>query len=157
NMLIDVLDEVGAWAFFVFSINKKFHVAAKFVDLVFDSGENLAVPPMWYGLEIYRHTICQVVDECMTDPTSDPFLRAFLADDINEICECMRNVSVYVTRKVTDWRVREVVRDAFSFALKHPEQFTLLAAKKRKGYQGHTPNIVGFTALFRAIHKFVDA
>jgi hypothetical protein len=154
NAICDALDAAGPWTFWTFGIHKPFLPTTKFVDTVFDSGENLAVPPMWYNLELFRHAICQAVDDCMREKTRAEFWEAYLKDDIVGIQACVRTIWNYVPRKVTDSRIREVMREAFDFVLKHPEQFTLLAAEKREGYHGHTPNMIAFTSIFGAIHEF---
>jgi len=156
NDIMDELDRAGPWSFFTFSIHKPYVVTTKFVDLIFDAGENLAVPHTWYNIELFRHAICLAVDDCMTPLNRARFWDAFLKDDVPGIQACVRNLLVYVIRKVGDPRLREIVRDALQFALKHPEQFTLLAAHRRDSYQGHTPNMVAFTALFDTIHRFAE-
>ena len=55
---------------------------------------------------------------------------------------------------VDDRRWFEVANDGLMFAEKHTEQFTLLANETKKSYKGHTPNMVGFSSLFGAIHRF---
>jgi hypothetical protein len=156
NAIMDELDQAGSWSFFTFSIHKPYVVTTKFVDTIFDSGENLAAPPTWYNIELFRHAICLAVDDCMTPLNRSRFWEAFLKDDVTGIQACVRNLLVYVIRKVGDPRLREIMRDALQFALKHPEQFTLLAANRRDSYQGHTPNMVAFTSLFNAIHEFAE-
>lgn len=154
NAICDALDAAGPWTFWTYGIHKPYLPTTKFVDTVFDSGENLAVPAMWYNLELFRHAICQAVDDSMREKTRADFWEAYLKDDIAGIQACVRTIRNYIPRKVTDWRIREVMREAFDFVLKHPEQFTLLAAERREGYHGHTPNMIAFTSVFGAIHEF---
>ncbi|CAA2137679.1 DUF3800 domain-containing protein [Methylobacterium bullatum] len=155
--IISALSTAGAWQFYSFSIHKPYMATSKFVDTVFDSGENAAVPAMWYNLELFRHALCCAVDLCMTPLNRERFWNSFIKDDVQGIHACVRTLDNYVLRYVLDPRMREVMRDAFRFVLKHPEEFTLTAAEKRQSYQGHTPNMVAFTSLFNEIHLFADA
>jgi len=153
---LDILDETGPWKFHITEIEKPYIATAKFVDTIFDSGENLAVPWLWYNFEMFRHTICCLIDRVLTQRNKEGFWEAYLADNMAGIQASIRNAKTYLDRLDIDRRLRQVVTEAFLFALKHPEQFTLLASMKRRSYQGHTPNMIGFSSLIQAIHGFVD-
>jgi hypothetical protein len=105
---------------------------------------------------MFRHVLCCAVDDMLTPRNRERFWWAFLADDMAAIQSCIRNAETYLDRVTEDQRLRQVVRDAFRFALRHPEELTLSASKGRRAYQGHTPNMVGFSTLLQAIHDFVD-
>jgi hypothetical protein len=154
--VLDALDEVGPWRFHVTAIEKPYLATTKFVDTVFDCGENLAVPQLWYNFEMFRHALCCAVDEMLTPRNRKRFWWAFLADDVAGIQSCIRNAETYLDRVPDDRRLRHVVRDSFRFALRHPEELTLSASKGRRAYQGHTPNMIAFSSLLQAIHDFVD-
>lgn len=154
--LLDALDRLGPWRFSLQVIAKPYIATTKFVDTIFDSGENAAVPPMWYNFELFRHALCIAIDEMLTDANRRAFWEAFLADDVVGIQQCIRKAQTYLMRKVPDARMREVIREAFGFALRHPGEFTLTANSSRRGYQGHTPNMIGFCGLLREVHAFVD-
>jgi hypothetical protein len=154
--VLDALDANGPWEFSLTVIHKPYLGTTKFVDTVFDAGENLAVPPMWYNLEFFRHTLCVAIDDALTPLNRQRFWTAYMADDVSGIQACIRNARTYVLRKVDDRRIREVIVDGFDFALRHPEELTLGAAARRDSYKGHTPNMVAFTCLLGAVHGFVD-
>jgi hypothetical protein len=154
--ILDALNNTCAWKFHITEIDKSYIATTKFVDTVFDSGENLAVPWLWYNFEMFRHTLCCLVDEILTPRNRERFWEAYLADDMAGIQASIRNAKTYLDRLTIDRRLRQVVVEAFLFVLKHPEQFTLLASKTRRSYQGHTPNMIAFSSLLRAIHDFVD-
>ena len=157
HVIMDALDTLGPWRLSMTVIDKPYLATTKFVDLVFDSGENAAVPPLWYNLELFRHAICIAVDDMLTDLNRRRFWDAFLADDAEGVKACIRNAMTYLTRKVQDARLRQVVKDACDFALRHPERFTIRGGSGRRAYQGHTPNIVAFTVLMRSVHDFAEA
>lgn len=154
--VLDALDTNGPWEFSLTVIHKPYLGTTKFVDTVFDAGENLAVPPMWYNLEFFRHMLCAAIDEALTPMNRKRFWEAYMADDVAEIQRSIRNARTYVLRKVDDRRLREVIVEGFDFALRHPEELTLSATARRDSYKGHTPNMVAFTCLLRSVHGFVD-
>lgn len=155
--VLDALDQVGPWRFHVTAIDKPYLATTKFVDTVFDAGENLAVPPLWYNFQMFRHVLCCTVDELLTQRNRERFWWAYIADDMAGIQSCIRNAETYLDRVTKDRRLCQVVRAAFRFALRHPEELTLSASKGRRAYQGHTPNMIAFSSLLQAIHDFVDA
>ena len=155
--IIDTLNGAGEWSLHLTNIHKPYLATTKFVDTIFDSGENVAVPWHWYNLQLFRHVLCCAIDELLTPLNRQRFWEAYLADDMALIQVCIRNAGTYLTRRIGDSRLRQVIREAFDFALRHPEQFTLSASKGRRGYQGHTPNMVAFSSLLGQIHKFAAA
>lgn len=154
--VLNALDEVRPWQFHVTTIEKPYLATTKFVDTVFDAGENLAVPSLWYNFQMFRHVLCCAIDDMLTPRNRERFWWAFLVDDMAGIQSCIRNAETYLDRITDDQRLRQVVRDAFQFALRHPEELTLSASRGRRAYQGDTPNMVAFSSLLQAVHDFVD-
>jgi hypothetical protein len=152
--LIDVLDAAAPWEFHVTLIHKPYLATTKFVDTVFDAGENVGARSLWYNLEFFRHTICCAIDEMLTCRNREKFWSAFLTDDVEGIKASIRNAQTYLDRRVNARRLREVIRDAFHCALGYPEELTLSAAATRRAYKGHTPNMVAFSSLLHAINDF---
>ena len=72
--LIDALDRATKWTFSLTAIHKPYLATTKFVDTVFDNGENLAVRPQWYIHENLRHAICCTVDDMLTPLQSEALL-----------------------------------------------------------------------------------
>jgi hypothetical protein len=157
HALIETLAAGGPWQFNVFSIHKPYIAPTKFVDLIFDPGENEAVPNYWYWDEMHRHVLCLVVDSAMERPLGEAFWRAFLKDDVEAIIEIATMIEQSVKASTEPMGIKKVFQAAIGWAKKHPEQFTLIATEKRKGYQGHSPNIIAFTQAFQAVHEFCKA
>lgn len=157
NRLMDAFDAAGSWSFSVSLIEKPYIATTKFVDMIFDTGENGAVPWIWYNNELFRHQLCISVDELLTDNNRRRFWAAFLEADIPTLQECVRNAWTYVARKVDDPRVSRVIRDGFDFFLRNPDEFAIGPRGGRRGYQGQTPNMVAFSCLLRAINGFAEA
>jgi hypothetical protein len=156
NRILDALDESGEWSFSVTLIEKPYVATTKFVDLIFDSGENAAVPPIWYSHELFRHQLCIAIDDILTDRNRRQFWEAYLAGNVVALQACVRNAWTYINRYISDSRVSRVIRDAFDFFLRHPEQFTIGPLPGRRGYQGDTPNMIAFSCLLTAINAFAE-
>jgi hypothetical protein len=105
---------------------------------------------------MFRHVLCCAVDDMLTPRNRERFWWTFLADDVAGLQSCIRNAETYLDRITDDRRLRQVVRDAFRLALRHPAELTLSASKGRRAYQGHAPNMVAFSTLLQAVHDFVD-
>lgn len=156
NELMDAFEASGPWSFSVSIIEKPYVATTKFVDMVFDTGENGAVPWIWYNNELFRHQLCISVDELLTDRNRRRFWSAFLTGDIPTLQECVRNAWTYVNRKVADPRLSRVIRDGFDFFLRNPDEFGIGPHGGRRAYQGHTPNMVAFSCLLRATNAFAE-
>ena len=114
----------------------------KFVDTVFDNGENLAVRPRGIH-EYFRHTICCTIDDMLTSLNQRLYWSAFLSGNRDDLKRSFRNALTYLDRHVKDRRLYEVIRDALQFAIRHPDQFTL--PHGWKSVPDRTPNMVAFT------------
>lgn len=154
--LMDALDAETPWQFHLTTIHKPYLATTKFVDTVFDSGENVAVPPLWYNVEVFRHVLCCVIDNMLTPRNRERFWWAYLSNNIDGFKAAIRNAETYLDRATKDRRTRQIIRDAFRFALRHPDQFRLTTSKPRRAYQLDTPNMVAFSSLLQAIHHFVE-
>jgi hypothetical protein len=142
------------WEFHVSIIEKPYLSVTKFVDSVFDSFENKGVRWLWYNHELFRHTLCILFDEVLSTQKKQVFWNAYLKDDYTEICSVVKWALKKLDSFSMDQRLRTVAIDGLSFALKYPEEITLLASRTKKSYRGHTPNMVGFSSLIHAIHNF---
>jgi Protein of unknown function (DUF3800) len=154
--LIEALDAATIWQFPITIIEKPYLATTKFVDSVFDSGENIGARSFWYNVAYFRHVLCCLVDNLLTPRNRQRFWSAYLADDYEELKAAIRNAQTYLNRYTSDRRLTEVVVDAFRFALKYPEEITLTASARRDSYKGHTPNMVAFSSLIQEIHKFAE-
>jgi hypothetical protein len=152
--ILQVLDSLGPWKFHVAEIHKPFIAPTKFVDVLFDAGENEAVEWHWYNHDYYRQTLCAVIDDAMRPKSALAFWESFLKDDITGILDVARTVWTYVLRHEARDDVRNVIRAAFSYAYANPDAFTLMATSREVGYQNHSPNVIAFTVLFPQIHAF---
>lgn len=142
------------WVFHLTVIEKPYLAVTKFVDSIFDSYENQGVPWLWYNHELFRHTLCCLFDTVLTREKKKDFWEAYLRDDYDTIVSIAKWTTDALGTFELDKRLEEVARGGLSFALKYPEEITLMASTSRKSYKGHTPNMVAFSALIHAIHQF---
>lgn len=152
--LINVLDETQ-WKFHYTKIQKKYIAPTKFVDTVFDCYDNPAVHPFWYTTELFRHTLCILIDDMMTDGLDVEFWNAYLKDELIGIINVCREI-LDKSNRISDNRAREVVGAGLRYAIENPEILTLISAKGKSAYKKQTPNIVAFSSLLIAIHKFCN-
>ena len=109
---------------------------------------------MWYNHEFSRHTLCILFDDLLDLKKKKEFWSAYLKDDYKGICAVANWALVRLDSFPMDRRLREVATDGLTFALKYPAEITLMASRTKRSYKGHTPNMVAFSSLIQAIHKF---
>ncbi|WP_301179558.1 DUF3800 domain-containing protein [Thalassolituus sp. UBA3500] len=152
--LIKALEGVD-WQFHYTAIEKRYISPTKFVDTVFDCYDNPAVHPLWYTTELFRHTLCILIDDMMEGGVDVAFWQYYLADDVDgliEICGILLERAPHIFDK----RACEVVTDGLEYAIQNPDIFTLIAAKGKSAYKKQTPNIVAFSSLLTATHRFCN-
>ena len=143
----------NTWAFHLTKVEKQYLVATKFVDTFFDSFENPAVPYLWYNHDLFRHTLCCLFDDALTDRSKRAFWDAYLTEDWSSLKAVIRNVKTYLPRYAKDRRLFNVALDSLNFALAYPDEITILTRGRNK-YKPHTPNMVGFNSLLLAVRGF---
>ncbi len=153
HSLLDQLEKVN-WIFHNCSIHKPYLVPTKFVDTVFDPFENKAVPRMWYYHEMFRHSLCLFFDDIFSNSDKEIFWKNYLTNNSNGMKEFIAAIICIIEPLSLDPRLKQVVLDALFFASKYPDELTLMAHNSKKAYKPHTPNMVGFSSLIHAVHKF---
>lgn len=152
---LEVLSD-KTWVFHVSVIEKPYLATTKFVDSIFDSGENKGARWLWYNHEYFRHTLCCLIDDVLTDRNRRNFWNAYLNDDYEEVKNAIKNAITYLSRFAKDKRLYTVAIDGLQYALYHPKDITLMANRSKKSYKGHTPNMVAFTSLIQSVHSFCE-
>jgi hypothetical protein len=150
--LLDALKDAD-WQFHYTIIEKSYIAPTKFVDTIFDSYDNPAVHPLWYLTDLFRHTLCILVDDMMEGDLDKTFWGYYLADDSDGLIEVAK-ILLERAPFIYDPRACEVVMEGLSYAIDHPEIFTLVAAKGKSAYKKQTPNIIAFSSLLTATHRF---
>lgn len=148
-----LLDDIK-WVFHVTVIEKPYLAVTKFVDSLFDPYENKGARWLWYNHKFFRHTLCILLDDILFLEDKKAFWTAYLKDDFLGIASVVKIVLKRLNTVNLDKRLYQVVVESLNFALEHPEEITLLANRTKKSYKGHTPNMVAFSSLIQAVHKF---
>lgn len=145
------------WEFFLFQMQKPYLSVTKFVDTIFDPADNKGIPPFWYRKDYYRHTLCCLFDDALTEKSKQKFWLAYLDDDRNEIINVLRNVKNYISRycKIGD-ELHTVAMRGIDFAIKNIEEIGLFNKNKKSAYKQNTPNMVAFSVLLQAVHLFCE-
>ncbi len=143
------------WVFHLTVIEKPYLSITKFIDTIFDSGENKGARWSWYYHEFFRHSLCCFFDDLLPLEKKQQFWNAYLQDDDQGVCsvvkyalECLDEID-----KI-DARLKQVSKDSLTFALEHPEDITLMGSQKKNSYKGHSPNMVAFISLLQSVHGF---
>lgn len=142
------------WIFHLTIIEKPYLAIAKFVDSLFDSYENKGARWLWYNHEFFRHALCCLFDELFSNEDKKIFWNSYLKDDFTGISTAVKIALNRLEQFEIDKRLYQVSSEALHFALKYPEEITLMASKTKKSYKGHTPNMIAFSSLIQAVHKF---
>jgi len=142
------------WTFHLTVIEKPYLSVTKFVDTVFDSFENKGARWLWYNHEFFRHVLCCLFDQVLSDQMKKDFWDAYLKDDRQSIMSVIKIALKKLSELPIDARLYQVSKDALDFALKYPDEITLMASMTKKSYKGHTPNMVAFSSMIQAVHKF---
>ncbi len=154
HAVLDSIGECEPWVLNLFSVHKPYIAPTKFVDMIFDPGENNATLGHWYWDEMHRHVLCLVTDSAMSRELAEKFWEAFLNDDAKGIISVATDIANSVRKSSEPAAIKTVFRKSIKWAKENHEEFTLLVTEKRKGYQGHSPNVIAFTQAFQAIHQF---
>lgn len=153
STFLSLLDKTN-WIFHIMAIEKPYLSITKFVDSLFDSYENKGARWLWYNHEFFRHTLCCLFDDVLLEEDKKNFWQSYLADDFDGICKIVKTVLQRLEQIQLDKRLYQVSCEGLQFALKYPEEITLMASRTKKSYKGHTPNMVAFSSLIQAVHKF---
>jgi hypothetical protein len=153
SSFLSLLDKTN-WVFHITAIEKPYLSTTKFVDSLFDSFENKGARWLWYNHEFFRHTLCCLFDDFLFEEDKKEFWQSYLADDFEGISKIVTTILQRLEQIQLDKRLNQVACEGLQFAIKYPEEITLMASRTKKSYKGHTPNMVAFSSLIQAVHKF---
>jgi len=137
-------------------LKKKYLLATKVFDSIFDSGENAAISWEDYNLRPLRIILAFKVAHIIDADTARMFWQCLLipkeADAyalLPQVCErLIENVP-----RLPDARSREIITDGLVWARDHPEAIQILN-DRRSAKQGHFPNMVAFTNLLNGLQHY---
>lgn len=139
--------------FFVSRVEKKYLLATKMFDTLFDSGENAAVPWHAYNLRHLKIIGAFKLAGILTEDIARDFWACLLMPRevdaraaLPPICEALK-ARLHI---LPDARSREILGQGLDWIIAHPEcvQF---AAEQKIAKQGHFPNLVAFSNLLQGL------
>jgi len=141
--------------FFVSRIEKRYLAATKFVDTLFDSFENKAVPWHVYNMRPMRLLLVFKVAYILSEETAIKFWSSILerneAKAYKLFLETLSDFEVNIG-ELPDARSRELIGEAINWAKNNPESIYIHTNSKAARY-GHLPNLAVFPNLLDGIEQ----
>lgn len=157
HAVLKVVRKAGP-AFFLARVEKRFVLAGKIYDTIFDSGENRAVPWTYYNLRPLRMMMVFKIADILDDALAESFWDALLEKGDERARTKMAGFCTALrarTHMIGDARSREVADDGLDWAVDNPEALRFTEADK-VGRKGHMPNMIGFGNLLAGIERQSD-
>lgn len=152
--LLKVIRKAGP-AFAVARVEKRYVVATKVFDTLFDAFENKAVPWHAYNIPALRMPLVFKVAYLLDDVAANVFIDALMDHNDQRAWSKMADFCRLLLPRVEDIpdvRSREIIGDALAWITENPEALHFVHSDK-VGRKSHLPNIVGFGNLLAAIEK----
>ncbi len=125
----------------------------KLVDVVFDSGENLAVPWHVYNVRPLRSFIVLKVAYILNEDLLMRFWEALMEPNKEKASKKMNLVLTGILPRISilpDARSREIIGQAVEWAIENPEAIMFYSTSKALR-NGHLPNMAAFPELLGSI------
>ena len=132
-------------------VHKPHLAAMKMFDLVFDSGNNPAVPNLAYGVRQLRLVNLMHFEQLLAQEDLKEFWSLFQAQNAGRFGVLLSKIRVRASVAPYDSRTLQRLSDVLKWASDHPE-----AVLDPFG-ESDSPNFVAFTALFQHLHSFHEA
>lgn len=153
--ILKVLRSSGAH-FFVSRVEKRYLLATKIFDTLFDSGENAAVGWHHYNFRALRVMLAFKLASTVDEDTAKLFWKCILEPKkeaaykmLPGICEALqRNIG-----QIPDERSRQVLGEGLEWARTHPEAIQIHTDRKIAKL-GHFPNMVAFANLLDGLEGY---
>ncbi|MBG1231096.1 DUF3800 domain-containing protein [Aestuariivirga litoralis] len=157
SQLLRILESAEA-TFFLSRVEKKYLLASKMFDVLFDSGENPAVPWQFYNLRGLRLIGVFKLSALIEEQTAKKFWASILEPDTKkahgilfEVCEeLLANIG-----NLPDEGSRKVLSEGLSWAKSHPEAIQVYTEHDLSKH-GHFPNLVAFSNLLRGLQSLSE-
>ncbi|MCR9240642.1 MAG: DUF3800 domain-containing protein [Rhodobiaceae bacterium] len=136
-------------------VEKKYLLATKVVDSIFDSGENPSVPWDFYNLRPLRMMLVFKLSSLLCDDLAKNFWsilmernKAKLLENLKKFCEAI----LVRVPELPDAHSRQLFTDAFQWVKENPDG-PLIFTQNRHDLKQHMPNTVAFSNLLRAVDQ----
>ena len=141
--------------FFVSRIEKRYLAATKFVDTLFDSYENKAVPWHVYNMRPMRLMLVFKVASILTEDTAQKFWSSILEKRERKayemFLESLQELKGNI-HELPDQRSRQLITDAIDWATQNPESI-YIHTNSKAARLGHLPNLAVFPNLLDGIEQ----
>jgi hypothetical protein len=139
--------------FFLCEVEKHWFVLAKVFDLLFDPVENRAVPRHVYLSRELRHITLFKMEPLFAEDDLRDFWGAMMQKKADVAVAALQAVLSRVIPRIAtlpDERSRELMTQAFEWALEYPDEITMTIGRK-SGILSHLPNVAMFSPALVAI------
>lgn len=150
--LLKVLRRAGP-AFALARVEKRYVIATKVFDTLFDSFENKAVPWHAYNEPSLRMLLVFKVAFILDEPLAERFLEALMEPNDKKAWAKMADFCrdlIPRVQLIPDARSREIVCEALQWIVDNSEALHFVHSDK-VGRKSHLPNLIGFGNLLNAI------
>lgn len=130
----------------------------KFFDIIFDSAENKAVPWQTYNMRYLRFLMLFKLAYIIDKESLRIFWNAIMESNPDRATEGVRKTLKALRPRVEalpDERSRQIVGDAFDWALGNIDKITFHANSKAARY-GHLPNLAVFPELLAGVEQWSE-
>lgn len=150
--LLGLLESTRGY-FFLSRVEKKYLIAVKIFDVLFDSGENAAVAWHNYNFKPLKIILAFKLASIIDDNIAKEFWEGLLKtkkDDAKKMLPNVCNALLKKIDKIPDKRSQEIFEQGLNWVIKHPDTINLLTEQKGAKH-GHFPNLVAFSNLLNGL------
>jgi hypothetical protein len=134
---------------FIFTQIHKPHVAAmKFVDTIFDSGNNEAMSNFHYGVRINRLYFAQIMSGLLDMTDREEFWKAYELCDSRGLVRILHRLEGRVESQINDPRSRQLLIEAIKWGSQYPEK--VMATRSELD----SPNVIAVSLLINVLHAW---
>ncbi len=151
--LLDILVASGVH-FFVSRVEKRYLLATKMFDVLFDSGENAAIAWHNYNFRPLKIILAFKLAIIIDDDVAHDFWNFLLITRSTEATKRLPGICEKLKArlgKIPDSRSREILCEGLDWVIKHPECVHVVQIEQKAAKQGHFPNLVAFMNLLRGL------
>ncbi|MBK5007319.1 DUF3800 domain-containing protein [Pseudomonas sp. S32] len=149
---LDTIQRKNSICFDIYRVSKPDHAAISFFDQVFDQGLNKAVPWTAYWTPLRYPLLLQVAYLFDPETLKSSWDARIETDErkANQILVRVLQTLLERVEHISDLRLREIINDAFRWAIKYPEEIHYNVYSKKDRLQ-ITPNLIGFQSVLHGI------
>jgi hypothetical protein len=155
DQLYAILNKSNAH-FFLSRVEKRYLLATKIFDVLFDSGENAAVAWHNYNFRPLKIMLAFKLAAVIDDGIAQEFWKCLLLPNEEESRKMLPAICAALKARLhilPDERSREVLGSGLDWIIKHPESIHF-ATEQKIAKQGHFPNLVAFANLLQGLQNF---